>query len=324
MSFTERKTEQLRDERNPRTDGANFDGAPSNLNQAELPDPQPAHQPENDAPVESIDPAFAETPEQPTLQPEGVETLNVESEPEDPEIYGLRQRAEQAETQTQSMQADYTQKTQKLAEQRRELVTELEQSTRIAEMYAQRANQNLSRYDGVNWQQLQSTQDPQTYSSRVAEYRQAVQMRDQAVSEHERIAEMASTHGTRQKDEQAEVSRDILKNTVPNWGNELYGSLREHAVTNMQFTAAEFDEFVDHRIITMIHNDWQLSNAGKTVTGIQHNGSQSRPSGQNMPQRSPDGKFRKAQEAHVRNPGDRNATREAFRQRLSNERGRGR
>ena len=323
LSFGERKAEQLHQERNPRIEGANFDGPTSdNINQAALPeqDQQPAHQPDEGTAEAPLDPAFEQddgTTEQ-ALE-EGVET-NVESEPEDPEFTGMRQRAEEAESRIQSMQTDYTQKTQKLGESRRELADSLAQSSQISEMYAERAGQNLARYDSVNWQQLQSTLDPTVYSQRVAEYRQAVNLKDRAVAEHERIRQLADTQVEKQKNDQAEISRDILRTTIPNWGNELYANLRTYAVDTLQFTGDEFDNIVDHRHIRMVHDLWKVSNTSATVKGIQHNSQQSRPSGQNMPARQPNGRFRKAQDLHQRNPGDRNAGRNMRLERLQNER----
>lgn len=324
MSFTERKAEQLREERTG-TDGANFDGAPSNLNQVEVPVQEaqdPAHQSDDGYPLESIDPAFAETAElTEDIQEAEVEGPNVEGEAEEADIPQLRQRAEEAESLVAGMQKDYTQKTQKLGEQRRELATSLEQSTQIAAMYDDRASKNLARYEGVNWQQLQATLDPSVYNQRVAEYRQAVNIRDQAKAEHENIRQKFGAALERQKQDEAEVSRDILRSTIPKWGDELYGKIRTHAIKSLSFTEEDFDNIVDHRLITLMHRDMLVSNSGSTVKGIQHNGIQSRPQGQNRPTAQPaNGSLRKAEETYRRNPGDRNAGRNVRLERLQKER----
>ena len=284
--------------------------------------PQDAHQPDEGYPEESDEPIEGQRPTEDLLDP-GVDNSNVEGVLDDEDVTELRQRAEKAESLYQSMQTDYTQKTQKLGESRRELETSLGQSARISEVYAQRANANLARYQGVNWQQLQSTLDPQVYNQRVAEYRQVVSVRDHAVAEHQAIAKFAGEQVEQQRKNQAEDSREILRHTIPNWGDELYRDLREFAVSNLALTEAEFADITDHRYIRMFHDLWKISNTGKTVQGIQQQSTQARPSGQNKARtRGADGRFQKAQEHHERNPGDRDATREMFRQRLGRERDR--
>ena len=328
LSFRERTMQRLEKESKPQLDGANFDGPPPNLQQVDLPEqeaPQDAHQPDEGYPKESLDPAFEDqgpTDDEPTP---GVDNSNVESVLDDVDVTELRQRAEKAESLTQSMQTDYTQKTQKLGESRRELETSLEQSARISEVYAQRANASLARWQNVNWQQLQSTLDPQAYNQRVAEYRQVVALRDHAVAEHQQIAKFANEQVDKQKRDQAEDSRDILRNTIPGWGDELYRDLRDYAVSNHAITEAEFADITDHRYIKMFHDLWKISNTGKTVRGIQQQSTQQRPAGQNKARsRGADGRYRAAQEEHERRPGDKGATRESFRLRLEKERREGR
>ena len=253
---------------------------------------------------------------------EGVEDSDVEDDKfADTSIEELRQRVTEAEERHDLMQSDYTQKTQKLGESRKELLTSLDQSQRIAAVYVERANTQLKRYENVNWQQLQSTLDPQKYNQRVAEYRQVVGVRDRAVNEHEQIKQFSDQQVERAKSDQAEISRDILKTTVPGWGNDLYGSLRDHAVSNLNFSTGEFDEITDYRIIKLIHTNWKITNTGKTVRQIQQGNQPNPPGGGNKARpRGADGKFRNAQQHHLANPGNRDATRNAFQQRLRKER----
>ena len=279
-----------------------------------------AHQPEDGYPDEELPP---QDDEQPTGDDdEGVDDTDVEDVFTETDIPELRTRAEEAEAMVASMQSDYTRKTQKLGESRRELLDNLAQSQQIAAVYADRAAQQLNRYANVNWQQLQSTLDPQTYNQRVNEYRQVVALRDRTVQEHEQIATFATNQIEKQKQQAAEISRDVLRTTVPGWGNDLYGSLREHAVNNLDFTNDEFDQITDHRIVKLIHSVWKMSTTGRKIGNIQHNGSQSRsPGGPNKERtRGADGRFRKAQEIHERKPGDRGATVNAFTARLRRER----
>lgn len=279
-----------------------------------------AHQPDAGYPEDSVD-----TVEQPDGKlAEGVEDSDVEDDQfANFTTAELGKRVTEAEERHDLMQRDYTQKTQKLGESRKELLTSLEQSEKIAAVYVDRASTQLKRYEGVNWQQLQSTLDPQQYNQKVAEYRQVVSMRDRAVNEHEQIKEFATAQVEKAKTDQAEISRDILRTTVPGWGNELYGSLREFAVSSLGFTAGEFDDITDHRFISLIHRDWKISNTGKTVQQIQQGNQPKPPSGGGNKERprGADGRFNTAQQDHFNNPGDKDKTRFAFQERLRRERG---
>lgn len=280
-----------------------------------------AHQPDAGYPEDSVDRSDQEQPDGQLA--DGVEDSDVVDDDKFADIStaDLRQRVTEAEERHDLMQRDYTQKTQKLGESRKELLTSLEQSQRVAAVYVDRASAQLKRYEGVDWKQLQSTLDPQQYNQRVSEYRQVVSMRDRAVTEHEQIKQFADQQVEKVRNDQAEISRDILKTTVPDWGNELYGSLREFAVNSLDFSSKEFDDITDHRIISLIHRDWKISNTGKTVEKIQQGNQPTPPRGGNKERpRGTDGRFRNAQQDHFNNPGDRDKTRNAFRERLNRER----
>ena len=281
--------------------------------------PTDAHQPDEGYPDEELQ---SQDDVQPTGDADtGVDDTNVEGVLGEQDITQLRNRAEEAETMVESMQTDYTRKTQKIAESRKELLSNLEQSQKLSEIYAQRAQQAVQRFSGVNWQQLQSTLDPQTYNARVAEYQQAVGQRDREVQAHEQIKKFVGEQIEQSNNDAAEISRDVLRTTVPGWGNELYGTLREFATSVLDFTQVEFDQITDHRVIKLIHNSWKVSDTSKRVKGIQHKSQAMQPQGgpNRQQPRGSDGRFREAQEKHLANPGNRDLTREAFRQRLQRE-----
>ena len=281
-----------------------------------------AHQPEESYPEDSD--KVKEKFEQPDGKlSDGVEDSDVEDQPwyDGLEPSELGKRVTEAEERHDLMQRDYTQKTQKLGESRKELLTSLDQAQRIAAVYAERASAQLKRYENVNWQQLQSTLDPQVYNQRLAEYKQVVGIRDRAVTEHGQIKQFADQQVEKARTDQAEISRDILRTTMPGWGNELYGSLREFAVNSLDFSSEEFDDITDHRIIRLIHRDWNISNTGKTVQQIQQGNQPKPPGGANKERpRGADGRFKNAHQAHLNNPGNRDLTRTSFRERLRKER----
>ena len=310
QTFAERAAERLRVEKTP----SQPEQQVIEPNEEVKPD---AHQSETEPPAE------LQTQSNPGELSQEVDNSDVESMDSELDVTGLRQRADDAEALVTSMQGDYTRKTQKLAEARRELLDNLETSKRVAGVYADRAASNLKRYDNVNWKQLQSTLDPAVYAKRVAEYRRAVQMRDRATGEHEQIVKFADGQAETQKQYQADISKEILVSTLPGWGNELYGSLRDHATNALDFSPDEFDAITDHRWIKLIHNDMKMGTASQHVKNIQQSNSSRAPGGPNKERpRGADGRYKTAQQNHLDNPGDRSATRVAFRERLAAE-GRG-
>ena len=310
-TFAERTAERLRNEgnnppRHEQEDVTRNEAVPGDAHQSEEGAPEELQQEEQQS-------------NQGELTPE-VDTSYVEGVDGEQDISSLRQRADDAEARVTSMQTDYTRKTQKLGEARRELLNNLDKSKQVAKVYADRAESNLSRYDKVNWANLQSTLDPKMYAKRVAEYRRAVTQRDRAVQEHGQVAEFADKQIESQKQYQAEISRDVLSATLPGWGNELYASIKEHAVNRLDFTDEEFDSFTDHRMIRLLHNDMKMSKTSKHIEGIQQSNSPRSPNGPNKGRpRGADGRYKNAQQNHRDNPGDRNATRHAFRERLARE-----
>ena len=280
-----------------------------------------AHQPDEGYPDDSDD---GVTEDDTT---DGVEDSDDEVDEyrdEEPALTELRERAEKAEESVSSMQRDYTQKTQKLAESRKLVTEQMEQSERIAGIYATQANTQLNRYSNVNWQSLQSSLDPQEYNKRVAEYRQVVAHRDRAVGQHDKIRKYVIESIEKGLSDQAAISKDILHTTVPGWGDKLYGQLREFAVNHLDFTESEFDDIRDHKIIRLIHTGWTVSDTDSKVKNIRQRGKSSgkKPAGRNKerPKGGADGRFQRAQQNHVSKPGDRDATRSAFQERLRRER----
>lgn len=319
LSFHERKRQQLGQERETRVIP---DDPTPNLSQVELPEQepvQPAHQPER---LDQVPEPSPEVPTEPALEP-GVdysETPTV-GEPAQDASVDWETRFNEAEGLRSNMQSDYQRKTQRLAENRRELKEGLEQNKHVAESYLTAANQNLQKFNGIDWQHLQSTLDPVEYNKRVGAYQQAVTQRDRMVKFHENIVTAQTQRVETAREQEAEVSRDILSATVPNWGNELYGSLRTYAIDKLAYTPDDFNDITDHRTIQLIHHHWSTSNAGKTVQNLTKTETQQPPRGGNLPpSRGADGKFRTVRESWLENPGERGRAADYFQEKLRRER----
>ena len=161
-------------------------------------------------------------------------------------------------------QADYTKKTQAVAEQRKaaEEQTANYESTLSALLTASGAD--LSRFDNVDWEQA-AVQNPD-------QYEQAKAMYEQTKQTHDFIRAQANEHQQRSQAQQqaamkenAKESLTVLKSTIPNWNNDLYYSIGEYATGSLGVTTEEFNEVHDHRMITALYKAMQFDRA-KTET----------------------------------------------------------
>ena len=321
-SFLERKRAELQNER-----GIVNDPPPVAPQQVELDMgiSQPAQQPELSVAGPLIADEQAPAIDEPELElQENPEDTNSD-EPEEADIdwrsrsNEFEEKANTATAMRESMQSDYTQKTQLLAEQRRRLEQDIAVNEGVLQTYVNNAGTYAAKYDNVNWAQLQNQLDPAAYQQRVGEYRQAVSLRDRALSQHQDYVNMAKDTMSRQKDNEAEVSRDILKASIPNWGNDLYAKIGEFATEKLGFNAEQFSEITDHRIISLIYKDYASRDPQSAVQNISKK-SQRTNQTRNAPRRDDKGRFNNLERTRRENPGDRNLTRKSFEDRLRRER----
>jgi len=323
-TFRERQLTKLAGER--RLDVVDNRDQP-NLQHQDIPqqtEPLPdAHQPEiqgqsEPAPTGEVLPEPVPTNE--PIEP-GVEltpTPDVDLPPEG--SVDWESRYNEAEELRGNMQSDYQRKTQKIANDRRELKRGFEVQTQVSAAYVTQAEQALSKWQGVDWQGLRRTLDPADYNQRVEQFRQVATQVESAKSNHQALVDYAGKTLDEQKSSEADVSKDILKNTIPKWGNELYGQLRNFAVDSLGYSATEFDDVTDHKVIALIHRHWSTSNAGKTVEQLTRQSNQRPPQGGNLPQRGHDGKFLNTKSAWLENPGQRGRAHDFFTEKLRQER----
>lgn len=161
-------------------------------------------------------------------------------------------------------QADYTKKTQAVAEQRKaaEDQTRNYESTLNALLTA--AGADLSRFNNVNWEQA-AVENPE-------QYKQAKAMYEQTKQTHDFIQAQAQTHADQidkqeQLDSQAKAqeSLSVLKSTIPNWNNELYSSIGSYA-ESVGVSREEFNKVTDHRLITALYKAQMYDQAKAKTT----------------------------------------------------------
>ena len=160
-------------------------------------------------------------------------------------------------------QADYTRKTQGLADKRKEAEDKkLQYETQLNALSVATVG-DLRNYENVDWELLKA-QNPDRYKTALAEYQG---IKDRANWLNNQIETFNQQQTQQQEAEQkakADEARQTLKATIPNWSNELYTEIGKYAVTQ-GISQEDYDQIVDARLITVLHKG-MLYDGAKVVT----------------------------------------------------------
>ena len=239
-----------------------------------------------------------QAPETPDAEPEEGE----ESE-SDPRITELQTEVERLSKREKELVADYTRKTQKIAESRRAIEHEAEQLQPIANFYANLAEQHMAPFQNVDWQALRAT--PEKYQQAAKQYQTAMTQAEQLRNTEAQLRKNHEELRDRMKREEATVSREILKIRISGWSNERFAEVREFAVAELGFTPEEVNDWTDWRYMSLAHRVWEIANASKVVTKVKAPGQKPPTPGRNAAPapRGTSGKYESARQAAFNNPG---------------------
>lgn len=161
-------------------------------------------------------------------------------------------------------QADYTKKTQAVAEQRKAVEEQTRQYESSINALLTAAGADLSRFEGVNWEQV-AVENPDQYRQAKAVYEQTQQTFNFIKSQaEEHMARMEEQTQAAMR-ERAQESLGILKSTIPNWSNDLYYQIGDYAQAEMGVSADEFNNIADHRSITALYKAMLFDQAKKVT-----------------------------------------------------------
>ena len=216
-------------------------------------------QPQEEAPAE-------EAPEAEAPAPEPAEPEDFEWE-YDGEKYVLP-KALKPLTEAQMRQADYTRKTQEIAEHRR-ILDEQAKLLNAAQQFQQAASkefQELAVVDGklnqfaqVDWARLWESDPVEAGKLRI--------MRDELKDSREKLASQLQAKqqefGNAQQQHMREViarGAEILRRDIKGWSPDLAQNIRSHA-REYGFTEQELASVVDPRMVKLMHDAYQFKNA---------------------------------------------------------------
>lgn len=200
-----------------------------------------------------------------------------QSEDEVPAILKLKVNGEEVEKPLDEVVAlaqqglDYTQKTQQVAEQRKELETYAEQIKAQEQAFQEQMqlnnvliedvakitalDQQLNQYANVNWQQL-SDSDFVEAQKLFFTYNQLQQERSSLVSQFEAKKQQVVQKQTQLMAEKIAKGKEILAKEIPNWSPETNQALLSTG-KDYGFSDAELNSIVDPRHVKVLHDAMQ-------------------------------------------------------------------
>jgi hypothetical protein len=199
---------------------------------------------------------------------EQVEAEEEESEPDlvEVEVDGKSFKVPEVLKDKIMLQADYTRKTQEVAEQRKQVEhaqVQLQQAAQFQQQslaeYAEllTIDKQLQDYSQVNWNALIDS-DP-------VEFMRLSQARNDLKEARGNLTAQLNQKYEQQQYQQLEAQKKLLDDgyqtltkEIPNWNTELARTLNHFAVEKFGFTKAEMDAVVDPRVVKVLHAAYQL------------------------------------------------------------------
>ena len=203
---------------------------------------------------EGIDPDAAET------QDPAAEEQTPPDETEEVEHEGKKYKIPRPLKGALLMQADYTRKTQELAEQRRaheetarqfadRQKLEAEFATDFARVVA--INDAIAQFEKTDWAQIRAG-NPAQYEQLWFQYQQTKEARDRAASALQQKLQERSSKAVAETAKRLEEARTAIQRDIPEWNPELAGKLNAFAI-EQGFTPEEVRQVADARIIRLLH-----------------------------------------------------------------------
>lgn len=162
-------------------------------------------------------------------------------------------------------QADYTRKTQAVAEQRKAAEDERQYFASSLNSILTAVGADIQRFENVDWERA-AAENPEQYRQAKAAYDQSMQLFSGIRQQTEDFVQRTKQAQDKALKAQAQESVAILKTAIPGWNNELYAQIGEYAQRELGFGADEFNNIADHRAIQSIWKAMQYDRGRKVTT----------------------------------------------------------
>jgi len=172
-------------------------------------------------------------------------------------------------------QADYTQKTQALAEERKALQTErsaIQQATN-AEIAAlanvQGIDAELARYSDIDWDTWYN-QDPQSAQVAESRFNRLTRQRGEVLNQFTQLRQQRTIHEQQETARLIEEGRQVLARDIKGWNDNLARELLDTGVKEYGFDKAEIEDFTDPRMVKVLHDAHQWRKAQSKQKAVQN------------------------------------------------------
>lgn len=234
-----------------------------------------------------------------------------------PAIVALREKLLEDD---RKRRADYTRKTQRIAETARQLDADGQTLQTHAQFIANLIDLPVRQLQELDWATLQ-VQDPAAFQTKRKELEARLNMRNGVMQQLAAIEKQNQERAEQHKQQIAAVSREILKTEIEGWSNRRYAEIRDMAINEFGYTREEIDQIVDHRFIRMANVALEAKSAKAKLKGVTRQQQAAKPQAANRPQvRNEAGQFQSAKQHLMSNPGDKGVLQNYFRQKLAAER----
>jgi hypothetical protein len=170
-------------------------------------------------------------------------------------------------------QADYTRKTQEVAEIRKaaeatlQAVTTVTQVERQAEVAIAVIDMQIADYQSIDWDAWEES-DPVAANREWRKYTQIKDARQAAVAQHQQASQQRTLIQQQETARLLEQGQRELAAKIPNWNRETAAKLAEHASANYGFRAEELNGITDPRMIQVLNDAYQFRQASKTQQAV--------------------------------------------------------
>jgi len=183
------------------------------------------------------------------------------AETEEVEHEGQKYRVPKALKGAFLMQADYTRKTQEVAEQRRALEQRQNLFQQQSDMQAAHLqdvahlvalNNQLSALEAIDWAGLRSA-NPEHAQDAWLRYMQLKDGRDKAAQQLQQKINQRALESQRLVAKRLEESRAMLSREIKDWSSDTAGKMSEFGIKEFGFSPAELGSVTDPRLIKLLH-----------------------------------------------------------------------
>ena len=219
---------------------------------------------------------FEETEETETLDDEQDEI----EEQNEPQLYAVKVNGEDVEVtidelqSSYSRQADYTRKTQELAQQRKTVEEQQSEVAKNEAIYKEllpkmEAALNEGLGEEPDWNALYQA-DPIGYVRERDLWNEKQQKLQAVQAEQQRLQEEAQAKQQEQIQNYMQYGDKQLLKIVPEWKDQSIAqkeklAIREHAINDLGFTAEEINQVYDYRLLMGLRNSWMQNKTQKAV-----------------------------------------------------------